>query len=283
MQEPWTVEGKVAIVTGSNTGLGRVTAMELARRGAHVFLASRSEERTVPVVEEARRYAGHDRVEYLPLDLASLVSVRRAADLFQERDLPLHLLVNNAGLAARRGLTENGFQVTFGVNYLGHYLLTALLMGLMERSAPARIVQVSSDMHFRASGIDWDRLLRPGRLPGIGEYAVSKLAMILWNRELARRLADRGITTYAVHPGAVATDIYRMVPKPLRVIMSATMHSPEEGARPQLRCAIDPALAVESGLYYTQEGVRTPSPVAQDDELAAELWARSAGWVGAFT
>ena len=282
MTAPWTIDGKVSIVTGSNTGLGRVTASELARRGSHVFLASRSAERTLPVVEAIRREGGHRRVDFLALDLASLRSVREAADVFRAGHLPLHLLINNAGEAGRTGYTEDGFQMTFGVNYLGHYLLSRLLLERMQESAPARIVHVSSDMHYRAKGIDWAKVTRPSRLPGIGEYAVSKLANVLFNAVLAQRLDGTGLTTYAAHPGAVATDIYRRVPGPIRALVTASMLTPEEGARTQLRCAVDPALSGESGLYYAEERAKEPSALAQDESLINELWMRSEQWVSSY-
>jgi NAD(P)-dependent dehydrogenase (short-subunit alcohol dehydrogenase family) len=282
MTAPWTIDGKVSIVTGSNTGLGRVTALELARQGSHVFLASRSAERTEPVVEAIRRQAGHRRVGYLPLDLASFRSVRKAAEAFLALDLPLHVLVNNAGEGGQTGYTKDGFQMAFGVNYLGHYLLTRLLLERMTDSAPARIVHVSSDMHYRAKGIDWVKVTRPSRLPGIGEYVVSKLANVLFNVELARKMNGTAITTYAAHPGAVATDIYRRIPKPIRAIVTASMLTPAQGARTQLRCVVDPDLAGQTGLYYAEEGVKDPNPLARDSNLASELWARSAEWVGDF-
>jgi len=279
MTTPWTIDGKVSIVTGSNTGLGRVTALELAKRRSHVFLACRSAERTVPVVEAIRREVGHDRVEYLPLDLASLQSVRVACDMFLARDLPLHVLINNAGEAGQTGYTEDGFQMTLGVNYLGHYLLTRLLLERMQASAPARIVHVSSDMHYRVQGIDWVKVRKPSRLPGIKEYEVSKLANVLLNAALARSLDSTRVTTYAVHPGAVATDIYRRVPRPIRALITASMLTPEEGARTQIRCGVDPFLSGESGLYYAEERAKEPSPLARDESLVTELWNRSAEWV----
>ncbi|MDH3262120.1 MAG: SDR family oxidoreductase [Acidimicrobiia bacterium] len=282
MAETWTVDGKTSIVTGSNTGLGRVTAVELARRGSHVILASRSEERTTPIVEEIGRQVGHDRVEFLALDLSSLASVKSAADTFLADGRPLHLLVNNAGLAGRRGMTADGFELTFGVNYLGHYLLTRLLMNRMVASAPARIVHVASSVHHRARHIDWERLRKPRLVPGRSEYAVSKLANILFNRELARRLTGTGVTTYAAHPGLAATDIYRVVPPPIRRLVTRSMPTPENAARTQVWCATAPELWEESGRYYADRRQKDPSPAALDTGLAAELWTRSEAWVGDF-
>jgi NAD(P)-dependent dehydrogenase (short-subunit alcohol dehydrogenase family) len=279
MTADWSIEDKTSLVTGANTGLGRATAIELARRGSRVILAARSKERTTPVLEQISSEVGADRVEFLSLDLASLASVKQAAGLLLAGDRPLHVVINNAGLAGQNGLTADGFQLTFGVNHLGHYLFTRLLLDRLRESSPARVVHVSSDMHHGATGIDWNRLRKPSRLPGIGEYRVSKLANVLFNVALADRWDGIGVTTYAVHPGAVATDIYRRVPRPFRGLMMAKLLSPAEGARTQVRCAADPALADQTGLYYAREKPADPNPLAGDPNLVEDLWDRSEAWV----
>jgi NAD(P)-dependent dehydrogenase (short-subunit alcohol dehydrogenase family) len=189
------------------------------------------------------------------------------------------VLVNNAGLAGRRGMTAEGFELTFGVNYLGHYLLTRLLLEQMVASAPARIVHVASSVHHRAQQIDWTRVRKPRLLPATPEYAVSKLANVLFNRELAKRLTGTGVTTYAAHPGLAATDIYRVVPAPFRRLMTRSMPTSEQAARTQVWCASAPELSDETGLYYADLKQKDPSPTASDDALAQELWARSEEWV----
>lgn len=282
MAKAWTVDGKVSIVTGSNTGLGRATAIELARRGSSVILASRSKERTAPALNEIAGEVGGDRVEFLQLDLASLASVKSATETFLSSGRPLHVLVNNAGLAGRRGMTAEGFELTFGVNYLGHYLLTRLLLDRMVASAPARIVHVASSVHHRVGRINWDRLRQRRLLPATSEYAVSKLANLLFNSELAKRLAGTRVTTYAAHPGLAATDIYRVVPTPFRTLMTRNMPTPEDAARTQVWCATAPELSEESGWYYANVEQKDPSPAARDVELAAELWSRSEEWVAEF-
>lgn len=282
MDTGWSIAGKISIVTGANTGLGRATALELARRGSTVFLASRSETRTAPVVDAITSRYGPDRATYLPLDLASFESVKAAGLDFLSRDLPLHVLVNNAGEFGQTGLTKDGFQMSFGVNYLGHYLFTRLLLEHMQASAPARIVHVSSDMHYGAKEIDWNRLRAPSRLPGFSEYRVSKLANVLFNAALARRLVGSGTNTCAAHPGGVATDIYRRVPQPIRGLISLMLPTPAEGARTQVHLAVDPALADQTGLYYANERPKQPSSLARDEQLAEELWARSEAWVAGY-
>jgi NAD(P)-dependent dehydrogenase (short-subunit alcohol dehydrogenase family) len=212
----------------------------------------------------------------LPLDLASLASVRQAAAALLARDRPLHVLINNAGVAGARGTTVDGFEPAFGVNHLGHFLLTTLLLDRLRASAPARVVNVASRAHRRVRGIDWAAVTAPkATTTGLREYSVSKLANILFSAELGRRLAGTGVTTYALHPGVIATEIWRRVPWPVRPIMNAFFVSAEQGAATTLCCATAPELAGETGLYYRDCAVHPPTAVAQDRALAAELWERS--------
>ena len=274
--------GKIFLVTGASTGIGRVTAEELARRGGRVFLAGRSRERTLPVVEGIRRATGPESAAFLPIDLSDLSSVRESARTFLELGLPLHALVNNAGLAGVRGLTPDGFEITFGTNHLGPFLLTLLLLDRLKESAPSRIVNVASRAHRRAKSIDWEAQRRPATSTGaIDEYSVSKLANVLFTKELARRLAGSGVTAYALHPGVVATEIWRELPWGLRHLAKLFMISPEAGARTTLHCATAPEATLTSGAYYDSGNPVRPSRAADDPALAAELWRRSLEWTGA--
>jgi NAD(P)-dependent dehydrogenase (short-subunit alcohol dehydrogenase family) len=274
------ISGRVALVTGANTGIGLVTARELARRGAHVFLACRSASRAQPALDAIRAASGNQKVEALALDLGDFASVRQCAYAFLARGLPLHLLVNNAGLAGSRGFTASGFELAFGVNHMGHFLLTQLLLERLKASAPARIVTVASRAHTRTDGIDWNALRQPTRTrTAIHEYAVSKLANVWFSAELGRRLAGSGVTTYALHPGVVASDVWRSVPWPFRSLIKLRMISTEEGAKTSLYCATAPQCAGESGLYYDKCRVRPASSLGQDTTLARELWQRSEAWL----
>jgi NAD(P)-dependent dehydrogenase (short-subunit alcohol dehydrogenase family) len=269
--------GRTFLVTGANTGIGRATAVALARRGGRVHLACRSEEKARPALDVIAEHAAD--AEFLPLDLADLSSVRTSAEQFLARDEPLHVLVNNAGVAGQRGRTADGFELAFGVNHLGHFLLTTLLLDRLQESGPARIVNLSSDSHFQAKGIDYDALRRPTRgVTGMSEYAVSKLANVLFTQELARRLDSTGVTAYALHPGVIASDIWRRVPFPFDRLMKIFMKSTEEGAQTSLYCATAPELADVSGRYYDSCRERPASAVATP-ALAAELWSRSEQWV----
>ncbi len=275
MSEP---EGRTFLVTGGNTGIGRATAAGLAGRGGRVWIAARSPAKGEAAVVAIKAETGSDSVWFLPLDLADLDSVQSCAAGFLALGEPLHVLVNNAGVAGRRGLTKQGFELTFGVNHLGHFALTNALLGCLTGSAPARVVTVSSDAHYSAKGIDFEALRRPARgLTGLPEYAVSKLCNVLFTQELARRVAGTGVTTYALHPGVVASDIWRRVPWPVRPIVTRRMLSTTDGAQTSLYCATSPDVAQDSGLYYDKCAQRAPSAVATP-ELAAELWQRSKAW-----
>jgi NAD(P)-dependent dehydrogenase (short-subunit alcohol dehydrogenase family) len=274
------LKGKNAIVTGANTGIGRITAVELARAGARVWLACRSADKAKPVLDEIAAAGG--RAELLAIDLADLASVRAAAERFLATGEPLHVLVNNAGLAGQRGATRDGFELAFGVNHVGPFLFTTLLLDRLKASAPARIVNVSSASHYRARGVDWERVRQPTRtITGMREYGVSKLANVLFTRELARRLDGSGVTTYALHPGVIASDIWRRIPWPVRPVMHRFMKTPEQGAETTIWCATAPELSAVTGKFYTDKAERHPSRVAQDDALAAELWRRSEAWATA--
>lgn len=260
----------IALVTGASSGIGRATAAELARRGFHVVAAGRSERRTQAAIDEIGSEGGS--VEYLHLDLASLDSVRQAARGFEESDRMLDVLVNNAGIGATRGVTEDGFEIHFGVNHLGHFMLTHHLRRTFRPRT--RIVQVTSSVHFRAEGIDFDRLQEKSRsFYGLKEYAVSKLANVLFVAEMARMQPDWNL--YAVHPGLTDTGIIPGYAKPF---MRRRLLTPAQGAETVLWCATSDEVADESGLYYARRRARTPSEVARDEVLARDLWRRSEIW-----
>ena len=274
-----SLSGKVALVTGANTGIGRVTATELAKRGAHVVLACRTEAKAAPVVSEIEQAGGS--AEFLELDLASLANVRAAAEKFLASGQGLDLLINNAGLAGLGGLTKDGFEIAFGVNHLGHFLLTELLLEKLKASTSARIVNVASKAHYKATGIDFGALKSPKTATtGLHEYEVSKLANVLHAKELAKRLEGSGVTTYSLHPGVVASDVWRQVPWPFRTMIKWFMITNEEGAATTLHCATSPDVASHSGRYYDKCKEKKPSALYDDDALMRELHERSIEWAG---
>jgi retinol dehydrogenase 12 len=269
--------GQTFMITGANTGIGLATARSLAAGGGRVHLACRSRAKGEAAVAAIIAATGNQDVAFLELDLADLASVRAAAKAFLASGEPLHVLINNAGVAGRQGVTRDGFELMFGVNHLGHFVLTTELLGCLAGNR-ARVVTVASDAHYQARGIDFARLRQRGRgLTGTRQYAVSKLCNVLFSQELARRAAGTGVTAYAVHPGVVASDIWRRIPWPARPLVTRRMLTVEEGAQTSLYCAIAPELAAESGRYYEKCAERTPSPVATA-ALGQQLWEQSEQW-----
>ncbi len=279
MNQMAELAGRTFLVTGGNTGIGLATATELAARGGRVYLACRSAAKGTAAVARIAAETGNDAVGLLPLDLADLASVRSCAAAFLALGQPLHVLINNAGVGGRRGLTRDGSELAFGVNHLGHFALTAALLERLTASAPARVVTVSSDAHYQAKGVDFAAVRRSTRsLTGLPEYAVSKLCNVLFTQELARRLEGAGgVSACALHPGVVASDMWRRVPWPVRVLMQRRMLSTQQGARTPVYCATAPEVAQASGRYYDDCREREPSPVATA-ELGALLWEQSEAW-----
>jgi NAD(P)-dependent dehydrogenase (short-subunit alcohol dehydrogenase family) len=270
------LKGRTFLVTGANTGIGRVAAEHFAKRGARVVLACRSLEKTQAVLD-AIKSAGGD-AEFLKLDLGSFESIRSAAAEFLARKEPLHVLVNNAGLAGHHGKTKDGFELQIGTNHLGPFLFTNLLLPLL-RETPGRIVNVSSGSHYAAKSIPYDRFRdKTWSLTGMQEYEISKLCNVLFTKSLARDEANKGIGMYSLHPGTIATDIWRSVPGIILPLLkwAMKMKTVEEGAQTTIYCATSDACANENGLYYTDRQVKKPSRLARDESLADELWKKSA-------
>jgi NAD(P)-dependent dehydrogenase (short-subunit alcohol dehydrogenase family) len=274
------LEGRTFLITGANAGIGRETARALAGRGARLHLACRSEAAGRQTIEEITGQTGNRDLNLLSLDLGDLDSVRRCAEAFLSTGEPLHVLINNAGLAGAHGRTASGFEIAFGTNHIGPFLFTSLLLDRLRSSAPARIVNVASIAHYNARGIDWDAVRRRTRsFTGMSEYSVSKLANVLHAQELARRLEGSGVTTYALHPGTIASDIWRRVPWPVRPLIKRRMRTPEQGAQTSLYCATSEEVADQTGRYYDDCRPKEPGAAATA-ALAAELWRRSSEWTG---
>ena len=290
------IEGAVVLITGGNTGIGKATAIALARKGARVVFTSRDEARGKVALDEIRKASGRADVEVLGLDLASLASVRRCAAEFTERFDRLDVLVNNAGVALTRGLrqvTHDGLEMQFGVNHVGHFVLTNALLPLIRQSAPARIVNLSSAGYLMApEGLRFDDLQSEKEYKGFPCYGHSKLANIAFTIELARRLEGERIAVNAVHPGYVGTELGHLRPedkarfvrseqKPAKKAgagggpdLSALGEplSPEEGAATSILVASSSEVEGITGRYFADCEITELTPVAADPEAAARLW-----------
>jgi NAD(P)-dependent dehydrogenase (short-subunit alcohol dehydrogenase family) len=275
---------QTAVVTGANSGIGLETARGLARAGFHVVLLCRNQGRAEAAKADIDGSVDRASTEIVLADLGLQADVRRAAAEVEERLDRLDVLVDNAGLSVRRReRTAEGHDQMLAVNHLGPFLLTNLLLPLLERSAPSRIVVVASDAHkFRKLALDDLEAERRGYgFAGLPRYGETKLMNILFTRELARRLEGTGVTVNAVHPGAVSTNL-GAPPKVLAGLVSRFMKTAEQGAFTSLVVATDPKLAGVSGGYFVagERADRKLSGQAADDGLATELWDRSAALVG---
>ncbi len=269
------------MVTGANTGIGRATALGLAELGATVVLACRSPDKADAARDWLLASTGNERIEVLHLDLGDMNQIRSAATTLLSNDQPLHLLVNNAGIAGQRGQTADGFELAFGTNHLGHFLFTTLVLHRLEESAPARVVNVSSGNHFQPKDLDLDRVREPTRtFVGLREYNTSKLCNVLFTSELARRFDPQVLAAFSSNPGPVASDIWRRMPGPVASIFQAVrrMKSTDEGAKSTLRAATDPTLVEQSGAYIDDDCRVIPTSPVATPERAARLWELSEAW-----
>ncbi|WP_010500735.1 SDR family oxidoreductase [Paenibacillus elgii] len=275
---------RTVIVTGANSGMGLAATVELARLGAYVIMACRSRERGEQALQEAQRQSGSDRLRLMQLDLGSLASVRAFAAAFDEQHDTLDALINNAGVVAiKRQTTSDGFEAMMGVNHLGHFLLTNLLLEPLLRSSQGRIVTVSSGAHKIGNIHFDDPHLTKGYSVWKG-YAQSKLANILFTKELAERLKGTTVTANSLHPGAVGTNLgvdrATGFGGKIHALLRPFFLTPEEGARTTVYLASSPEVSSISGEYFYRKRIAPVSARAQDMELASRLWAWSDQEVG---
>ena len=268
------MQGKTAIVTGGTNGIGLVTARALAGMGAQVTIISRNAEKCAAVTGAIQAEVGNP-VEFIAADLSTLAGIMQAAAAFKQRHPHLHMLVNNAGaMFTHRQLTSDGYEMTFALNHLNYFLLTNLLLDVLKASAPARIVNVSSGAHLRAS-LDFDNLQSEKHFASMQAYGQSKLANVLFTYELARRLEGSGVTANALHPGFIATGFARNN-GPLynfgMNIIGLFIRKPEQGAQTSLYLASSPEVEGVSGKYFIDCKPVNSSPLSYDKALAEKLW-----------
>ena len=266
------MQNKRVLITGGNGGIGKVTAIELAKLGAEVVLACRESDKTKAAMVEI---GAHGSVAHLPVDLASLKSVRNLAAAFLDRYDRLDVLINNAGtFPAKLRLTEDGFEAQFGVNHLAHFLLTNLLLDCLKASAPARVITVTSKLHKNGT-IDFDSFRGAQKYNSQAAYGQSKLANVLFAVELAAKLEGSGVTSNLLHPGAVRTDIMREMPWLLRSVINLFFIDVEKGAKTSIMLASDPALETANGKYFDQCEPDSYAELASDGSLRERLWRES--------
>ena len=281
----WDIRGKTVLVTGATSGIGLEASVALARQGARVIMVGRNQAKTEAARADVASRSGSKEVSYLLADFASQASVRALADAVRSRVDRLDVLVNNAGgVNKARTVTADGIETTFAVNHLGYFLLTNLLLDLVVKSAPARVVTVASVGHRRGT-LDFEDLgFERGGYSIMRAYSRSKLANILFANELARRRAGSGVTSNSLHPGSVDTNIWSGAPlwaKPIiQVLLRPFFISAEKGGERIVQLAASPELEGVTGKYFEDGKVVDPAPLARDASLATRLWDVSARMVG---
>jgi NAD(P)-dependent dehydrogenase (short-subunit alcohol dehydrogenase family) len=268
------LENNVILITGWTDGIGKQCALELATKGATVLLHGRNPSLGKSVLEQINKASQNNKVELFVADFASLKQVRRLAAEIHDKHTKLDVLVNNAGVYVReRQLTEDGFEVTFGVNHLAPFLLTNLLLDLLKNSAPSKIINVSSMVHQNAP-FDFHNLQGEKRFDAYGAYGISKLGNLLFTYELAHRLHNSGVAVNALHPGVIAT-------KMLRTGFGSMGGRPAEDGAARIEYLIETAgIENVSGKYFVNDKEQTSSPQSRDEKLQKQFWALSEKMAG---
>lgn len=281
-----SMEGRVCLVTGASSGIGKATVLGLASLGATVLLVCRNRQAGQAAIDHIVTETSSPHVALLLADLSSQAAIRQLVEDFRSRYSHLHVLVNNAGIAPiQRSLTADSIEMTLAVNYLAPFLITNLLVDVLRASAPARVVNVAGDFHRKAT-IQFDDLMFEKNYSGIRANNQAKLALILFTYEMARRLQGTGVTVNCLHPGAVATDaplkdpnlssLSRLLYKVVRVFFS----NPTRGAATSVYLASSPDVEGVTGKYFIKQAASESSPESYDKEVSARLWKESAKLTG---
>jgi NAD(P)-dependent dehydrogenase (short-subunit alcohol dehydrogenase family) len=269
------MKGKICLVTGATSGIGRITARELARMGATVVVVARDPRRGDETVGAIRAETGNPAIELMIADLSSLASIRQLGREFKVRHDKLHVLVNNAGAVnATRRTTVDGMELTFATNHLGYFLLTHLVLDRLKASAPSRVVSVSSTAH-KGKAMTWDDLQHEQRYAPVQVYGESKLANILFTYELARRLDGTGVTANCLHPGVIASGFAQNDPGWIRFgfkLLRPFILTPEQGARTSIYLASSPEVEKVSGKYFVRSTAVRSSRASYSVADARRLW-----------
>ncbi len=275
------MQGKACMVTGANSGIGKATALGLAQMGANVVMVARDRARGEVAQNEVKAKSGNNSVDLLVADLSSQQSIRQLVEDFKQHYKQLHVLINNAGVfMLTRRETVDGLEITFAVNYLAPFLLTNLLLDVLKASAPARIVNVSSEAHENGY-IKMDDLQAKKNYRPFRAYGQSKLALVMFTYELARRLQGTGVTANCLHPGFVATNIGQSgvvpVARPVaKFVLSFLGISPEEGAKTSIYLATSTDVEDVTGKYFVKSVISRSAPISYDESLQRQLWEESA-------
>ena len=271
------LDGKIVIVTGANTGIGLCTVTDLAKRGATIVMACRDMRKGEKALEKAKAESSSEDILLMHLDLSSLDSVRNFAKEFLSKYSKLNILINNAGVMACPYMkTKDGFEMQIGTNHFGHFVLTNLLLKALANGAPARVVNVSSSAHWMFAKMDFEDINYEKRsYDKMGAYGQSKLANVLFSKELHNKVKDHGITTYSLHPGWISTELVRHDTSFILInviVGSLYARTPVQGAQTSIYCAVEEGLEKHSGGYFSNCTLSTASADGQNDGYAKKLW-----------
>ena len=260
------MNAKTILVTGATDGIGKQTAIKLARQGAKVLVHGRNKSKGATVLDEINRDNCNENLTLYLADFSSFASIKRMAEEIKREQSELHVLINNAGTFSKeRLLTKDGLEMTFAVNHLAPFLLTILLLDLLKASTPARIVDVASGAHRNITAIDFDNLQGEKSYDGFEAYGLSKLGNVLFTNELARRLVGSGVTANSLHPGVINTGLQR-------ISYNLDGASVGEGARTSVYLATSPEVESITGRYYSRMAEKPTSDLAQDKSLQEKFW-----------
>jgi len=277
-ENTWNLKNKTALVTGATNGIGKVTALRLAAQGGRVVIVSRSVEKCSATVDEIRTQTGNPNVEWIAADLSTLAGVDEAAAEFRARHQELHVLVNNAGgFFAERIVTADGYEMTFALNHLNYFRLTQQLRDLLVSSAPARVVNVSSDAHY-GGAMNFEDQMGAQKYSSWRAYSQSKLANVLFTYALARQLEGSGVTANALHPGFVASGFGRNNSGWMGMLMPLVQLfaiKPDKGAETSVFLATSPAVSRVSGKYFANSKEKESAAISYDQTTQDRLWAIS--------
>ena len=276
------MNGKTVLITGASSGIGLEASVKLARMGAHVVMVARSRKKGESVLEDIKQRSGSGAVELLLCDFSSQASIRALAAEFRSKYSRLDVLIDNAGgVNSGRRTTVDGLEQTFAVNHLGYFLLTTLLLDMLERSAPSRVVITASRAHLRGD-LEFDNLqFEKGGYSIMRAYSRSKLCNVLFSNELARRMASKGVTVNCLHPGVVATNIWggplpSLLGKAVGWVLKPFMITPEQGGDRIVYLAASPEVEGKTGGYYDKDRLVEQAPLAREANVAKRLWDVSA-------
>ena len=266
------MNGKICIITGANSGIGKATALGLAEMGATIVMVCRDFNRGDAAMKEIIEKTGNESIDLLIADLSSQKAIHHLVEEFNKKYQKLNVLINNAGLMLRRRtLSEDNIEMNFAVNHLAPFLLTNLLLDVLKKSAPARIINVSSGMHKRAK-LDFDDLQCSKKYRGFRAYSKSKLALILFTYELSRRLEDTDVTINALHPGVSKTELMRDLPYLVELIAKAFLKNPKKGAETSIYLASSPEVEGVTGKYFKNKSEDKSSEESYNIDNAQKLW-----------